>query len=89
MIDGDKAIEFLKNKLINLIDQGIIKATYGESENTISFYITDITTFLFAICIYIILTINSIKILFIRFLCVYLQHGLIFTVELVSLYEYE
>ena len=44
MIDGDKAIEYLKNKLINLIDQGIIKATYEESENTISFYITDITT---------------------------------------------
>lgn len=43
MIDGDKAIEYLKNKLINLIDQGIINATYEESKRTISFYITDIT----------------------------------------------
>ena len=42
MIDGDKAIEYLKNKLINLIDQGIIKATYEESNGTISFYISDI-----------------------------------------------
>lgn len=42
MIDGDKAIEYLKNKLINLINQGVINATYEESENTISFYISDI-----------------------------------------------
>ena len=43
MIDGDKAIEYLKNKLINLIDQGVINATYEESNGTISFYISDIT----------------------------------------------
>lgn len=42
MIDGDKAIEYLKTKLINLIEQGIINATYEQSENTISFYISDI-----------------------------------------------
>ena len=42
MTDGNKTIEYLKNKLINLINQGIIKATYEESENTISFYISDI-----------------------------------------------
>ena len=42
MIDGDKAIEYLKNKLINLIQQGVINATYDESKSSISFYISDI-----------------------------------------------
>lgn len=34
MIDGDKAIEYLKNKLINLIKQGVINATYEESKKS-------------------------------------------------------
>ena len=42
MIDGDKALEYLKNKLINLINKGEINATYDQSDNTISFYISDI-----------------------------------------------
>lgn len=41
-MDGDKAIEYLKNKLINLIQQGVINATYDESKSSISFYISDI-----------------------------------------------
>ena len=31
MIDGDKALEYLKNKIINLINKGEINATYDQS----------------------------------------------------------
>lgn len=39
MIDGDKAITYLKTKIINLINNGSLNATYEESEHTISFYL--------------------------------------------------
>ena len=42
MIDGDKALEYLKNKMINLINKGEINATYDQSSTSISFYISDI-----------------------------------------------
>ena len=42
MIDGDKAVTYLKSKIINLINNGSLNATYEESEHTISFYLFDI-----------------------------------------------
>lgn len=42
MIDGDKAITYLKDKLINLINNGSLNATYEESKSTISFYLSNI-----------------------------------------------
>ena len=42
MIDGDKAITYLKDKLINLINNGSLNATYEESMSTISFYLSNI-----------------------------------------------
>lgn len=42
MIDGDNAINYLKDKLIELIDNKVINGSYRQSKSTISFYVSDI-----------------------------------------------
>ena len=44
MITSTYAINYIKNGIVSLIDNGKIKATYHQSQSTISFYVNDIVT---------------------------------------------